>query len=129
MDRKPVQKMNCGNYPRRKGKRGELELARFLTDRGFFAERAQQYKGNAGAQDLNCPEFDKLGLAIECKRVERFNGSVWLTKAMEDFKGERIPVIFWRGNNRPWAVMMLADDFIDIIQRLRVALIAEEASK
>ena len=59
-----------GKSQRDKGKRGEREAAKVLSNLlGVDVTRSQQYKGNAGAADLDSP----LGLHFEVKRTERLN--------------------------------------------------------
>jgi len=53
---------------KRKGKRGELELAKKLQEYGFNTRRGQQYAG-LGGDDVVGLE----GIHIERKRVERLN--------------------------------------------------------
>jgi len=51
---------------KRKGKRGELELAKKLKEYGFSARRGQQYSGIGGDDVVGLD-----GVHIECKRAER----------------------------------------------------------
>ena len=54
-----------------KGKKGELELAKFLREHGYpSARRGQQHAGGGDSPDVVCPELP--GLHIENKRTERF---------------------------------------------------------
>ena len=53
---------------KRKGKRGELELAKKLKECGFSARRGQQYSGIGGDDVVGLD-----GIHIECKRSERLN--------------------------------------------------------
>lgn len=54
---------------RRKGKGGELELAKKLREYGYDCRRGQQYCGaNGDADVVGIP-----GVHIECKRTNRIN--------------------------------------------------------
>lgn len=112
---------------REKGKRGELELAHWLNDRGFSARRGQQFSGANGDADVEGLD----GIHIECKRVEKQAVNDWLEQAENDAYAdgikqgrEVIPVVFHRQNNDPkrpvkgkWKVTMYAEDFIAIYKR------------
>ena len=54
---------------RRKGKEGELELAKKLREYGYGCRRGQQYSGANGDADV----IGLPGIHIECKRVERLD--------------------------------------------------------
>ena len=95
---------------REKGKRGERELAKVLTDHGFNCRRGQQYSGANGDADVIGLE----GVHIECKRVEQLNiYAAILQASMDAREGER-PVVMHRKNNRQWLATMLLDDWLDL---------------
>ena len=101
---------------RAKGARGERELASFLTDQGFPAKRGVQFsQGKHGLteSDVVC---ESLPLHIECKRVEAGNPYTWLEQAARDAKENEIPVVFHKRNDRPWIVVLNAEDFIAVIR-------------
>ena len=91
---------------RRKGKRIERELAAFLTRLGFPSRRGQQYHGGGDSPDVVCDALD--GLHLECKASESMDvGSQLLAGAYRqavDDAGDKIPVVMWRRNRRPWAM-------------------------
>ena len=98
---------------KRKGKAGELELARKLREYGYDVRRSVQYNGKAeeGQPDL----VGLSGVHVECKRTERLN----LYEAMEQAKRDsantdEMPVVFHRRNNCEWLVVMRLDDFMTI---------------
>ena len=100
---------------RDKGKRGELELAHWLTERGFPAHRGQQFSGGADSPDVVSAA---LPFHIECKRVEAGNPYDWLAQATRDCLGtDRPPVVFHRRNERQWIVVLTAEDFIDLVKK------------
>lgn len=97
---------------KQKGKKGELELAHYLTDRGFEARRGQQYSGTPDSPDIICESLSKYH--IECKRVEKLNIDNAMHQAIEDSGKDQIPVVMHRKNREDWKVTMLLDDFLDL---------------
>jgi Holliday junction resolvase len=94
---------------KRKGKVGELELARILRDYGYEARRGQQYNGIEGK--------DVIGLQyihIECKRAERLNVYDAIKQAIKDAKECEKPAVFWRRNREDWLVTMRLEDWIEL---------------
>ena len=95
--------------PKRKGARGERELASKLREYGYNCRRGQQYNGLEGE--------DVVGLDyihIECKRVEKLNLEEALKQAKRDCKDGKIPAVFHRRNNESWKVTMPLDDWISL---------------
>jgi Holliday junction resolvase len=101
---------------REKGKKGELEWAKYLRDHGFEARRGRQYQGNDDAPDV-VTELDDL-IHFEVKRVERFYPYRALEQAMRDGGDELIPVVAHRPNNKDWSIFMTAKDFIFLMKEL-----------
>ena len=95
-----------------KGKRGERELARFLTDRGFLARRGRQFSGSPESPDVVCEAL--AGFHIECKRTEKLSVYAAIDQANED-AGEKTPLVFHRRNRKPWLVIMNAGDFLELL--------------
>ena len=95
---------------RAKGKRGELELAKFLRGWGYDARRGQQYSGANGDADV----VGVPGLHIECKRVEQLNIENALKQAEHDAPDGIIPIVFHRKNGEDWKVTLRADVFMRI---------------
>lgn len=95
---------------RRKGAKGELELANLLKEYGFDARRGQQYCGSNGDADV----VGLPGVHIECKRVEQLNIDKAMNQSIRDSKGDEMPVVMHRRNNMPWKVTMLLDDFLKL---------------
>jgi len=94
---------------KRKGKRGELELAKKLQEYGFNTRRGQQYSG-LGGDDVVGLE----GIHIECKRVERLNVYDAMKQACKDAEADELPAVFWRKNKEQWVVTMDLCDWIEL---------------
>ena len=97
---------------RQKGKRGELELARVLSEYGFDAHRGQQFKGGQDSPDVS----GLAGYHIECKRVEKADVYGWMEQSIND-AGDDIPLVIWRRNGKKWLVITTLDDFIGRIMK------------
>lgn len=98
---------------KRKGKTGELELARKLREYGYNARRTVQYCGKAedGEADLQ----GLPGIHIECKRVEQLSLYKAINQAKRDSAGsDKLPAVFHRKNNCEWLVAMPLDSFMKI---------------
>lgn len=97
---------------KRKGKEGELELARKLKEYGYDAKRSVQYNGKDGQADV-------LGLKdihIECKRVEKLNIYDAIAQAKRDAKNGDKPTVFHRKNRCNWLVTMELDSFMELYE-------------
>ena len=98
---------------KQKGKRYELEIAKYFRELGFDkARRSVQYNGQAeeGEADIVGVPF----LHIECKHDERLNIEKALRQALRDnqaSKENRIPVVIHRKNGEKSKVTMTLDDF------------------
>lgn len=95
---------------KRKGKKGELELARKLKEYGYDAKRSVQYNGKDG-------EADVVGLPhihCEVKRVEKLNIYDAIEQAKRDAKGDNKPTVFHRKNRCNWLVTMELDSFMEL---------------
>ncbi len=102
-----------------KGKVGEREVANLLKEWGFAARRGQQFSGD-GAPDVihSLSIADDCAVHVEVKRVEQFGLWAALDQAEEDAPPGDMPVVFHRKNKKPWVVVMLASDFLTIMQEL-----------
>jgi Holliday junction resolvase len=98
---------------KQKGKRGELELAHFLTDSGHEARRGQQFKGTPDSPDIICESLDFLH--IECKRTESLSIYKALEQAQKDKGDSQKAVVFHRRNGKEWTVILNASDFLALI--------------
>jgi Holliday junction resolvase len=85
---------------RQKGKRGELELVKYLKSWGVNARRGQQHRGGPDSPDII---HDIPGVHIECKRCEDIDiGTKALQEAVEqalhDARSENA-IVFWKKNS------------------------------
>ena len=110
---------------KRKGKTGELELARKLRELGFDTRRSVQYNGKEeeGQADL----LGLPGIHIECKRTEKLSLYDAVNQAKRDSEGkDEIPVVFHRRNNCEWLAILPLDEFIKIYREYASDLILKE---
>ena len=98
---------------REKGKRGELELAEFLRERGVEARRGIQFKGGADSPDV---VTDLPGVHFECKRVEAGSLYTWLAQATRDAGDSRIPVVAHRRSRQDWVAILPLDALISLLK-------------
>lgn len=95
---------------KRKGSRGENELANILKEYGYDAKRMQQFAGGVDSPDVS----GLPGIHIECKRVENLNIHKAYAQAERDAEGKAIPAVFHRRNREPWMVTLSLNDFMEI---------------
>lgn len=98
---------------RAKGKRGELELAAYLRERGIEARRGQQFAGGGDSPDV---VTSLEGFHFECKRVEAGNPYDWLEQAIRD-SGGKVPVVAHKRNHKDWIAVLPLDEFLKLVQR------------
>ena len=95
---------------KRKGNKGESELARRLCEYGYPSHRNNQnYVGGKDNPDVTLP-----GMHVECKRVETLRMADALEQARRDANGHALPCVMHRKNNSPWVVIMYLDDWIQL---------------
>lgn len=97
---------------RSKGKKGELEVAKYLEGRGYPARRGQQYCGANGDADV----VGVPGMHIEVKRTEQLRAYQYLEQATEDARDGEVPVVFHRQSRRDWIVILDATDFMELYE-------------
>lgn len=105
-----------GRSSQRKGRAGELELARALQAAGYdvFPGEPVSYG--------SVPDLSGLpGIHIECKRAERTQLSEWMEQAERDALrfGDGAPTVFHRRNRSPWLVTMQLNDWLKLYSRKR----------
>ena len=94
---------------KKKGAKGERELANKLKEYGYNCRRGQQYNGLEGE--------DVVGLDyihIECKRVQALNLDDAIEQAKRDSTEKQLPAVFHRKNNKKWKVTMELSDWIKL---------------
>ena len=95
---------------KRKGAKGEIELAHKLEEYGYNTRRSVQYNGKDGQADV-------IGLPhihIECKRQEALNIYNAMEQAKRDAKHDDKPAVFHRKNRCNWLVTMELDEFMQL---------------
>jgi Holliday junction resolvase len=101
-----------GRRSRERGKRGERELAAFLTDQGFPATRGAQHRGGPGSPDVLC---EALPLHLECKSTERLRLYEALAQARSEARPGAVPVVAHRANRKEWVAILLLEDLLDML--------------
>lgn len=97
---------------KKKGARGELELAHYLTDNGHPARRGQQYAGGTDSPDVICPS---LPVHFEAKRTERLRIHQAIEQAIDD-AGDQTPVVAFKANRKPWLAILRLDDLLPLLE-------------
>lgn len=99
---------------RDKGRRGEREVVRLFKEAGYEAERGWQSRG--GGPDQPDVVVNGYPLHIEVKRTERLSIYPSMEQAIRDAgSGGNHPVVFHKRNNKPWLVVMLAENWFEIV--------------
>lgn len=103
-----------GKTSQRKGRAGELELARLLRDHGYPVEPGRAVSFGATPDLVGLP-----GIHIEVKRVERLNVPEAMEQAVKDADKfhDGAPALFHRRNRRPWLVTMRLEDWLELYKR------------
>ena len=100
-----------GKSSQKKGRTGELELARLLQDHGYQVRPGRAVSFGA------TPDLEGLpGIHIECKRVERLNVQEAMAQAERDAEKfqDGVPALFHRRNRCPWLVTMKLEDWLEM---------------
>jgi len=102
-----------GKTSQRKGRSGELELCRTLSEAGFPVSPGLAVSFGDTPDLVGLP-----GIHIECKRVEHLNLRAAMEQAERDalFFGDGSPAVFHRSNRQPWLVTMKLEDWIRLYQ-------------
>lgn len=99
---------------RRKGARGEVEIANILKGYGFKTQRtAAAYMTGKEAPDVS----GLPGFHLEVKRVERLNVPEAMRQAERDAEPDEKPLLMHRRNREQWLVTMRLTDFMDIYRK------------
>ena len=99
---------------RRKGAKGELEIAKILRDYGWKAHRAQQYKGSKDSADVICEL--PIPLYVEVKRREKLELYKWMEVCNSERGPDDLPVIFHRKDKEKWLCTLRLSDFLDLVK-------------
>lgn len=93
-----------GAKSQRKGRAGELELARLLQGCGY------------DVQPGRAVSYGATGIHIECKRAEQLRPYDWMAQAERDAVrfGDGIPAVFFRRSRSPWLVVMKLGDWLEL---------------
>ncbi len=100
---------------RAKGAKGEREVRDLFRSRGYVAKRGQQHEGGSDSPDVM---HGLEWLHVEVKRTEGLR-SIYkaMDQAEKDAKaGDKMPTVWHRRNEKPWLVIMYAEDFFDMIE-------------
>ena len=100
-----------GRASQRKGRAGELELARILQGYGYDVQpgRVQSYG--------EVPDLSGLpGVHIKCKRNERLNVPEAMAQAVRDAERfqDGAPTMFHRRNRSGWLVTQRLEDWMEM---------------
>lgn len=101
----------AGRSSQRKGRAGELELARLLQGYGYDVRPGQ------AASFGSTPDLTGLpGIHIECKRAEQLRPYDWMAQAERDAVrfGDGLPAVFFRRSRSPWLVVMKLEDWVEM---------------
>lgn len=107
---------------RRKGKRGEAELARFLREYGYNTRRGQQFCGANGDADV----VGLPGIHIEAKRVQNLCIEKAMAQSQRDAREGEIPTVMHRKDYHQWLVTMKLEDFVPIYREWEAGRYLEE---
>ena len=94
---------------RRKGKEGELEVARILRDHGYDSRRGVQYSGSPDSPDVT----GLPGYHIEVKRTNAFRMYDALAQSERDAGEDEVPIVVHRPDRKDWVVVMRLEDFLE----------------
>jgi len=100
------ERRKIGRKSKRKGKRGEREVAKFLCDRGLSAKRTgwrQTFGGTGEAPDVTCGD-----LQFEVKYKESNPKRLWDELGKHD-------ALWLRRNGMKWLVVLDAVDYVRLI--------------
>lgn len=97
-----------GKPSRDKGRRGELELCKILSDALSLPVRRVPL---SGAMEGHKGDLEVPGLHVEVKRQETWHLQEWI-RQMEDQSGDQMAALMFRKSRSPWYVLMTLSDWI-----------------
>lgn len=104
-----------GMKSRRKGARGERELAKEYAVRGFDAARTP----NSGGLQTKGDVVGVPGVHIEAKYKERLNLWECLKQTEDEAPDGCVPALHFRRNHTGWYVAVPLDDWLDLLEEAR----------
>lgn len=102
-----------GRGAQAKGRRAEIELAKYLAANGFEDARPGAPLNYGTEADVTGIK----GLHIECKRHEKIELNKWYQQAAGDAERmqDGLPAVIFRQNRRPWMIALSLADFLKIM--------------
>lgn len=111
-----------GRFSKQKGKRVERELVHILKELGSSdAKRTAQYNGLKGDSDVEA-QHTLPSFHLESKGDEKLVLKNAIDQAVEDSKGEKIPVVCHKKNRTPFYVTMRIEDWYLLARAYEVQL-------
>jgi hypothetical protein len=100
-----------GALQRRKGKKGENELAAILSDALGVVVKRKLGQARDSGDDIQVGQF-----RIEAKRRKRLGVQEWVDQVVAASGSGDIPIVVCRGDGREWLVVMRLDDALPMIR-------------
>ena len=108
---------NIAAAARARGKKGELDARDLWRKHGYVgAERGVQITGGRDAPDITVPGITGA-FHIEVKNIEQFKLYPALSQAKGDAGPFKTPIVMHKRNDRPFVVVLDAEDFIGLVKR------------
>lgn len=102
---------------RRKGVKGEQQVARIYREQGIDAARVP----NSGGFDTKGDLVGVPGVHVEVKMASVLRMPEWMRQAEREAPEGMTPAVHWRlcrrGDSTGWNVSLPLDDFIDLLKR------------
>jgi len=99
---------------RSKGKRGELDFAHYLADRGMPARRGQQFRGGEGSPDVVCEALPQVH--FEVKFTERTDMYAWIEQALADGGEGKYHVVAHRKTRGEWLAILPMEELLTLLE-------------
>lgn len=115
-----------GKLSRRKGHAFEREIAAELREMGFDAKRGLSQARGGGAEEADVVGVP--GFHFECKRGKKPNIRAALAQAIEDARGQEVPVAVLRDDRSEAIAVVRWEDFKKhVLGAIQPATTAEES--
>lgn len=101
--------MSSGAHHRRKGVRGEREVA------VHFEQAGLEIRNLEGSGDQLVIGAQGFTFHVEAKRQERLALPMWTRQAEAEAPQGTVPVVAYRQSRQPWRVCLRLDDFVALI--------------